>query len=356
MRTHITLHFDVNETLILSDSAGGDTYEDTVNKVITKAIEVFVDPNTSSTTILPSPPSSSPSPTPTPLNLNSPPIIQSFLLPPNHTTYYRSPLKPTVPTFLTTPLGSSFKSLHTTLESSMLAPPHTPPSLSRPHPTSGIKTHYILPSFFKLLSHLSKTRRSHSVIIRTFGDDVEEIIQALKDFSSGKMPGYESYKSNNIFKDLHHVHGRHISLPGGGKEFLLFTPSGSPITKTEVETEAYIRARPSLAVSDDYKSWSEGGCSPGLGKPVWVGNGSGRHEVFFDDNIHPSSTDSIVSVRRWDGGRWVFVGGEEQIREEGRSIVRVVTLKAAMDEEYYVKELERCMRTIGEKGERNGTG
>ena len=42
MRTHVTLHFDVNETLILSDSAGGDSYEDTVNKVITKAIEVRI--------------------------------------------------------------------------------------------------------------------------------------------------------------------------------------------------------------------------------------------------------------------------------------------------------------------------
>jgi hypothetical protein len=41
----LILHFDVNETLICEDAAGGDTFEDSLNKIISKNILVKNDVN-----------------------------------------------------------------------------------------------------------------------------------------------------------------------------------------------------------------------------------------------------------------------------------------------------------------------
>jgi hypothetical protein len=41
----LILHFDVNETLICEDATGGDTFEDSLNKIISKNILVKNDVN-----------------------------------------------------------------------------------------------------------------------------------------------------------------------------------------------------------------------------------------------------------------------------------------------------------------------
>ena len=35
--THLLLHFDLNETILLGDDAGGDTYEQCIHKIIAKS-------------------------------------------------------------------------------------------------------------------------------------------------------------------------------------------------------------------------------------------------------------------------------------------------------------------------------
>ena len=47
-RRRLTLYFDINETIMVGDPAGGDTYDDCLNKMICKA--AFVRPNLSQAT------------------------------------------------------------------------------------------------------------------------------------------------------------------------------------------------------------------------------------------------------------------------------------------------------------------
>mmetsp|Transcript_3860 Transcript_3860/g.7773 ORF Transcript_3860/g.7773 Transcript_3860/m.7773 type:complete len:481 (+) Transcript_3860:507-1949(+) len=230
----------------------------------------------------------------------------------------------------------------------MICDEKTPECLHRKNPKSGKKNHYILPSFFSLLSHLSHYRRPHKVVIRTFGDDISDITAALSSFAKGEMPGYERYRNEDL-TDIKKVDGKHVNLgEGKGVQFLLFDPlTKARITENESETVEYLDSCKSLAMTDDYKTWSSNGCSPEFGKPCWVGGKGMGNVVFFDDNIHPSPTDSILSIRTPSStspSRWSFVGGLKQLEYEGVNMVRVLTLKAAIDERYYIKELERCER------------
>ena len=42
-RPHLVLHFDINETILVGDEAGGDTREDCLNKMICKSAFVLID-------------------------------------------------------------------------------------------------------------------------------------------------------------------------------------------------------------------------------------------------------------------------------------------------------------------------
>ena len=60
---------------------------------------------------------------------------------------------------------------------------------------------FLLPSFFKTLVELKKQNRQFSVVIRTYGDDMDELVACINAFSQGKhLPKY--YLDNNNRIDL----------------------------------------------------------------------------------------------------------------------------------------------------------
>jgi hypothetical protein len=48
----------------------------------------------------------------------------------------------------------------------------------------------ILPSFFQLLLHLQASRRSFTIVFRTFGTDLRDVIEELNMFATGQHPSY----------------------------------------------------------------------------------------------------------------------------------------------------------------------
>lgn len=158
------------------------------------------------------------------------------------------------------------------------------------------------------------------------------------------MPGFEDYRNSDLL-NVEPFRLLNVTKEDGGKDVHLLDSHGVVVAGNELETSAYVDGLSCGAITDDYKTWSENGCSPEYGKPVWLKEGV----VVFDDNIHPSPNESIVSLRVWEpdgqgAPGWGFVGGEEQILMEGVHMIRVLTLKAAVDGMYYVRELERCER------------
>jgi hypothetical protein len=48
----------------------------------------------------------------------------------------------------------------------------------------------ILPSFFELLLHLDRTGRDFTVVFRTFGTDITDVVEEVNMFASGTHPSY----------------------------------------------------------------------------------------------------------------------------------------------------------------------
>jgi hypothetical protein len=55
---------------------------------------------------------------------------------------------------------------------------------------------FILPTFFKMIQDLVKDGLEFSLIIRTFGIDIDEIAEELNSFCEGKHPDYPNVKFN----------------------------------------------------------------------------------------------------------------------------------------------------------------
>ena len=66
--------------------------------------------------------------------------------------------------------------------------------------------------------------------------------------------------------------------------------------------------------------------------------------IFFDDCIHKSALDSIVSVRhrKSTGDVFKFMSGEEIINLHGHNLVRVQTIDAIMDHNYFMNKIKEC--------------
>jgi hypothetical protein len=52
------------------------------------------------------------------------------------------------------------------------------------------KSVFIIPAFFELLLHLKATHRSFSLVFRTFGKELNEVVTEFNAFCEGRHPLY----------------------------------------------------------------------------------------------------------------------------------------------------------------------
>jgi hypothetical protein len=52
----------------------------------------------------------------------------------------------------------------------------------------------ILPSFFELLIHLQASGRTFTIVLRTFGTDLRDVIEEINLFATGEHPSYPSVR------------------------------------------------------------------------------------------------------------------------------------------------------------------
>jgi hypothetical protein len=58
--------------------------------------------------------------------------------------------------------------------------------------SKGPGFHYIIPSFFKTIETLEARGQSFSIVFRTFGDDLPDVMEAVADFCAGKVLSVDS--------------------------------------------------------------------------------------------------------------------------------------------------------------------
>jgi hypothetical protein len=352
----------VNETIMIGDPAGGDTFEDSLNKCLCK--NAFVKLNEQATS------SSSDDelwskyiwydnspfdPKKRNENQEPPRLITAFhgIHREDYTCVYKIPeLKERYAKTFTeegSP-GVIYRDLYNKIEKAMRIPEgcEIDPRLTK----DGV--HYlIVPAFFETLQKLQD--REFHVIIRTFGTDGPEIAEAMNAWAEGKHPLFPNTQPDRgiHFPPTCLWEGRFN--PENGKYSLkpdtrMVDPASGDDSHRDVcldETAAVelMKTNKCLILQDDYLWWKGNGYSPSAGKPLWISSHDEEfHPIFFDDNIHNDATDSIVSVRhrRGQGQPFVALCGEAICQLQGVFLVRVPTLEVILDHSWFFRHIEQC--------------
>ena len=165
---------------------------------------------------------------------------------------------------------------------------------------SRTRYHYILPSFYKLLTYLKQIGCAFSVIFRTYGMDANNVLKSTA-YSLNEAAHPSIIEPWDI--NINTKPGKIQRTPGN---IVLQMPSArngevKPAYELKNEREIY-KLLSNLegihAFVDDFQTWQDHQYDAKHGKPFWLDlNDEDTHHIFFDDNIRVTDTDSIVDVR-----------------------------------------------------------
>lgn len=395
----LCIHFDVNETIMLGDPAGGDSYEDSLHKILAKI--AFVRPV---------PPTAARGPgrwsawtwhDGSPLDplvrdadAPIPPLLpDAFADPEGCVRFYNVPeLKRAFAKSFAAEgsPGAIYAGTLEELRQAMRWPDGAPrdPRLCSPE-----GYHRFLPAFFYTLVELRRRRRPFSVVVRTFGTDLPELIAALDAFAVGAHPLFPGLRAPELtippertwaafYERAKEDGGVTFTLrpdPGGRQGRAAKLPAGAP---APFATEAAMLAELEgssvssrngaaswvrlSAVQDDYNFWKAASYSPSAGKPLWLSlhaldaAAAGCRHIFFDDNIHCDAQDSIVAVRaRASAAQHVAftpVSGKGTVALHGAVLRKVPTAMPVRQHGWFLEQIALCEARIDDLLERDAKG
>jgi hypothetical protein len=377
----LVLHFDVNETIMVGDPAGGDTFEESLNKIISKSAVVRcmpiaeqagggrwpdwrwhdgspLDPELRAMQGLTQPP----------------PLLEGFEFdqqPEGCVSFYKADelKRAFAKRFTADGPGVIYRGLYEQLERALRCEPTMDKRLCH----DG-RHHFLLPAFFHTLSALRDAGRSYSLVMRTFGTDGEHVADAICAFAEGAHAGYgavpelaDSLRSSPLWR------GKYCEQGGRPATFVLKASSAALATpdkalneaktdkamaahalrgvevNNEMEVEAtLIKTAAHISAAccrDDYDWWKAHGYDPSAGKPLWVTTqDSSVHPIFFDDNIHNDPKDSIVAVRvrATAADTYSTLSGNQTLRMQGLVLQRTPTFAPILDETWFLRQIDAC--------------
>lgn len=390
-KPRLILHFDINETILIGDEAGGDTVDDCLNKIISKCAFVKIPSDVTSckstSEIVPvqwwdgkyiqdERMCNEQRPTP-----NPPPLYTGWEWPKHTCPYYRTSFKKRAKQFtMPNQDGEIYHPLYEHLK--LQIPTYEMTSeisyamvSNNDERKSGLPSSHpffrMIPSFFHTLVKLQEEGRDYTLVLRTFGSDLEDIALAVSDFARGKHPLFPNFyepklvlDEKNLFKGRWRrnsdsciddndnintdspVSSVFDLLPWKYDENDSNNASIKAIASGDEQVMNMIEQSNVIGINDDYHYWDQNNNAPETAKPVWIHDTesceNGRknyHHIFFDDNIHNDANDSIVAVRKKIENNWVSLTGSETISEHGRYIFRVPTVEVLLNNEWFYEKI-----------------
>jgi len=373
----LLLNFDINKTLIISDVGAGVDSSSMINSILSECSWGKINFASLDFELLSEAPSSSP-----PGKVVED-LSEAALRPKGNEPYsawltynefledvkqvaYK--LKKTLKKTFTCPgqVGEKFREFYVKFEEAL----KLPPEVLKDNPIDRLPevlqsgSHFILPSFFRLLIHLQETGREFHLVFRTFGEDIPKIAGEFNAFCEGAHPLYPGVAmdgsaagpdrrlllplhSGCFYRDGPGSEGVHLTLVNPTHQVLELHHGLQNVSRVIQE-----RARTStLALRDHYPWWRAQGESDQSGKVLVVGQGptpasptppsppaagsEAWRTVFFDDNVERRRA-HIVDVRDQNGDPVPF----ELSRD--RYIVKVEPYDAVLDHEYFINLLKKC--------------
>jgi hypothetical protein len=140
---------------------------------------------------------------------------------------------------------------------------------------------YIVPSFFKLVRALRAQDISFTLVLRTFGADLEPVTQAIQE----KLPEERFETWGKYSQGELHTDGSVLRSPS--------------------EVYSFLKAsKGHVAIQDDWKTWHNDKERRRSGKPFpFQQNDPDCLSLFFDDNVteDPNSDEGIIATQSVDG-------------------------------------------------------
>ncbi|GKZ00164.1 hypothetical protein MPSEU_000969600 [Mayamaea pseudoterrestris] len=355
---HLVLHFDINETILLGDEAGGDTREDVLNKMLAKSAFVRMEPtpasdrtNEDEDTGECSMPLSykehtsklvpkvwwngDPIYATTPNHCSPPPLYTKWKWPNNCCPYYRTSYKRQSKTFVHH-RGKNYKPLYDMLESKL-----TQNHLHETHPVLP----HILPAFWETLQELSRRQTKLTLVLRTMGSDLHDIAQCLSLFATGKHPDYPNFHNENLILRPDQLY-RGVWTRQPPHVYQLWQ-ADELVASGDDAVVALIQSQTVCGIQDDYQFWKMHGCAPWAGKPVWIPSNDSIQHVLFDDNIHNLEHDGIASVRKQQhDDSWETLSGAQILEQHGKHLIRTPTIEPALNPRWFVEQIDAAMERV----------
>lgn len=296
-RTHLVIHFDINETILVEDEAGGDSREDCLNKMLAKSAFVQI-PRESAASLediaLVNEDTSNVVPThwwdgtliqeEYDKGLAVPPLYTGWQWPAGCCPYYRTAFKTRSKTFV---------SHHGTIYKPIYEKIHDKLSPGCFKSTDCILSH-IIPAFFETLIELSPNKQT-TIVLRTFGTDLPDVGAAISEFARGRHPDYPNFFDESL--ELHwdsFVKGRWsrvndavVDSNNNNFVYQLWNANETHVVASGDEAVLdFLHSRRICGIQDDYSHWDSNDCEPWAGKPVWITADPKYHHVLLDDNMY----------------------------------------------------------------------
>ncbi|CAG9310386.1 unnamed protein product [Blepharisma stoltei] len=225
--------------------------------------------------------------------------------------------------------------------------------------------YFLIPSFFNLIRSLSACQREFSIVFRTFGNDMEEVINEFNLFCNGKHPLYNGKNKTEKFISNGELGTRNLTINNNNIGCIkrnsetdcrvLIGSLGQSISEPSISgnnisfeiignsSNSYnmlfnkINESSSFAFIDDYSYWKQNQKDPKCGKLFLIDETiTSVHQIFFDDKIGNDS-ESILDVRN--------IENRESLPFEkviNKFIFRCDPYKAIIDPDYFFKAVAEC--------------
>ena len=352
---HLFLHFDINETILIGDPAGGDTVTECLNKIIAKS--AFVSTLASSSDSNKEGNDTDKRPqlkrTPSSGNINEssthqlqpthwwngnsidndddtseeknqPPLYTGWTYPSNTCPYYRTSYKRYAKQFtLVGNHGSVYRPLYDALCTKLGL---SDDNDDDEHEEEDNVFQNFVPSFFHTLQHYfpsttaveSSNNRLQSpskvtLVLRTFGTDLPRVAKCISEFAQGNHPSYPDYYNADLILDESNLFcskWTYCNAEEGEERELIYElhsmiqDSSASIHSGDDEVLDYLLSKSIVGIQDNYLFWRDNNHQPWSGKPVWARtNGSSNnhphnhHHILLDDNIHNDPNDGAGGIR-----------------------------------------------------------
>jgi len=223
--------------------------------------------------------------------------------------------------------------------------------------SDGRLYHYLLPSFIKMLYDLRADGCRFSVILRTYGVDAPKVLDSIAHIVAGSHPMFPG----ELPVDVNRRPGR-IRRQPDGRVICELPPTADgtetpPPTVLESDADIYRYMSDVDGICgfvDDFRFWQERGYAHSDGKPLWIdlADPDVQH-IFFDDNIRVADAEGIVDVRLFDvastvsgSGRQAAVARSLTIEEiaplENVCLVQADLFECTSNVDYFIDRVRQC--------------